>query len=1504
MSWLRINCAANGRTISYPLDTEKHGTHTLFPPGCDASMRIVVGENGVHIDGAANYRIGGSLAPGSYAEVRLGETSAIVTSTDTENGYEMYDIAGKDAISVGCSANHDIVYTLESKISLSQEPYLKIHKEHSETNRAYIENLSRMDIVYVNGILAGKTAAFNFGDEISLLGLSIVCLGAEIAVSNPMGFTRVNLRKSDPVKRIYADQRAETIFKRTTRIYSAPKIEKYVIEQPAQPNVTQKLPAALTIGPMVTMAVSTAASLSISVASSGANIASMVMAGSMLAGMLVWPAVSRRYERSAEKRAETLRISRYENYLTYTEEKIAANIKANLIVLNSSGASSTNVIEWIDNNALRRVWERSYYDSDFLSLRLGVGRIQNPSAIEAPRPNYLNVGDPLMEKAGALQEKYRNIDGAPFALDLKKSNSVGIIGMKALSRALAVSMAVQLAALHDSAELKLAFVVDSTVKSDFDWIKKLPHTWNDDMNFRYIAQTKTEAAALFRNLLEELGGRNTVSGALTVPAYVLFIIDKDLIEDVSVSGFVAADFAKTGFASIYAFEDMEDIPSGCKSVIQVLADRTALYDRASARQGFQPFEKEIVSPVTAAKFGGVMSLFRTGTGRKNMGIPASLTFMDLFRVGKVEDINITHRWNTAAPQKSLAVPIGIKGGGDYFYLDIHEKAHGSHGLMAGTTGSGKSECIQAIILSLAVHFHPDDVCFVLIDFKGGGMANLFTGIPHLSGTITNLGNQIRRSMISLDAELSKRQRMLKEAGVNHIDKYQKLYKEGKVQEPMPHMALISDEFAELKAQQPDFMEKLKSAARIGRSLGVHLILATQKPSGVVDDQIWSNTRFRICLKVADKTDSNGMIDSPLAAAITLPGRAYVQVGYNEVFEQVQTAYTGADYIPTEEYINRETREVQRVDSCGQITAQASIAAKAVQTREKLNQLEAVVKYIEQVSLENNIKPRPIWQDPLPRILAREECDKYAEKTGMSITVGLIDDPELQVFHAMEVPLTKAHIALYGMPGCGKTTFVQTLLFEAALRYKTDEVQFLIVDFGGRSLEIFQSAPHTRRVLTPADNDDIILFLQDLTDEIELRREKFALRRQESLDRYNQVSGERLPVVLVVVDSYGKFADEAQDANEILTGIIKEGAKYGVIVLLTANTVNAISYKYSDYFSQKYTLQLGDAIDYATVVGSTMGMFPEQVKGRGLVRYDGRVIEYQTALCINETDDGERSRKISEALTGIAPSGQSTHADVKPAKQIEPKPTVSVTRAAQAPAKPAKTGGLGGIPGLRGISPKPRANSAGAKKKSKLTDFAQSGEAPGLTVALNRVNGEEYVLPMGKSMYMLSSGGIESAMTANIARKATARGITTFYCGADSPFEKAYNSDSEISEMIVRLEGGGLVVIEDLMKFYQAVSDADLDKFVEILQAGKNISLIAAAQLKDAQILKDYPLGILLFKKWKTGMLLSGKTIDCATVLPSELLTTQTFDERNALATPRSPLLFQPDGAFEKIAPVQ
>lgn len=256
-------------------------------------------------------------------------------------------------------------------------------------------------------------------------------------------------------------------------------------------------------------------------------------------------------------------------------------------------------------------------------------------------------------------------------------------------------------------------------------------------------------------------------------------------------------------------------------------------------------------------------------------------------------------------------------------------------MVAGTTGSGKSEILQTYILSMATLFHPYDVGFVIIDFKGGGMVNQFKNLPHLIGAITNIdGREINRSLSSIKAELRKRQELFAKYNVNHIDAYIKLFKKGQTDIPLPHLILIVDEFAELKMDQPEFMKELISAARIGRSLGVHLILATQKPSGVVDAQIWSNSKFKLCLKVQNKDDSNEVLKTPVAAEIKEPGRAYLQVGNNEIFELFQSAYSGAS-ASFDESAQQKSFTIYSLDLAGKHTPvyTKSVEKKRRRTRE-------------------------------------------------------------------------------------------------------------------------------------------------------------------------------------------------------------------------------------------------------------------------------------------------------------------------------------------------------------------------------------------------------------------------------------------------------------------------------------------------------------------------------------------------------------------------------------------
>lgn len=434
-------------------------------------------------------------------------------------------------------------------------------------------------------------------------------------------------------------------------------------------------------------------------------------------------------------------------------------------------------------------------------------------------------------------------------------------------------------------------------------------------------------------------------------------------------------------------------------------------------------------------FSRQLSNFKVRENASNAAIPDMLTFLDMYKTSRVEDLDMYHKWLENRTYESMRSLIGQKAGEQPVYLDIHEKYHGHHGLVAGTTGSGKSETLQTYILSLVLNYHPHEVAFILIDYKGGGMAQSFIGLPHLAGVITNLGgNQTTRALLSINAEIKRRQRTFNEYKIKHIDAYIELYRNGEAEEPMPHLLIIADEFAELKKEQPDFVRALVSAARVGRSLGINLILATQKPSGVVDDEIWSNTRFRICLRVADKQDSNEMLKRTDAAYITGTGRGFLQVGNDEIFDEFQSGWSGAPYTPEVPFNDDSKAKAVIIGLTGKPEAVKKKKKKKGDNVKKFAQLDAMVQYAANLAEENHIKPlRQIWLPPLPGIFYLDDLELTWDEKQIKLPVGLADDPQNQRQFPVYLDFIRdGHLLICGSAGSGKTSLVQTILYGAAL----------------------------------------------------------------------------------------------------------------------------------------------------------------------------------------------------------------------------------------------------------------------------------------------------------------------------------------------------------------------------------------------------------------------------------------------------------------------------------------
>ena len=328
------------------------------------------------------------------------------------------------------------------------------------------------------------------------------------------------------------------------------------------------------------------------------------------------------------------------------------------------------------------------------------------------------------------------------------------------------------------------------------------------------------------------------------PYYVIFSFSKDLAVRSELIKSVVSSKENIHFSLVTFYDELRNLPKECSVVVELNGEQSKLYDKNDVAGQSVEFRNDIFLSKKADELSIALANTPLNSAASNFQLPNMITFLNMFGVGKIEHLNALDRWKENDPTSSLEAAVGVDNLGGLFHLDLHEKFHGPHGLVAGTTGSGKSEFIITYILSLAINYHPEEVAFILIDYKGGGMAKSFESLPHTVGIITNLdGAAIKRSLVSIESELKRRQGIFAEASkkvqMSNIDiyKYQKLYREGLVDEPLQHLFIISDEFAELKTQQPEFMTQLVSAARIGRSLGVHLILATQKPSGVVDDQI-------------------------------------------------------------------------------------------------------------------------------------------------------------------------------------------------------------------------------------------------------------------------------------------------------------------------------------------------------------------------------------------------------------------------------------------------------------------------------------------------------------------------------------------------------------------------------------------------------------------------------------------------------------------------------------------
>ena len=1303
------------------------------------------------------------------------------------HAYEKFSLAGISQITIGEKTDNDISYDYMKLVSRRHAVIMREGAGFKIVNNS-------LNGTYVNSYRIERERLLSPGACIDIMGLRLIYLGDYLAVDTAGSRAKVNKQKLKvmpkkqvvPLKKTMPLSGGKVIYHRSPRTFHELTQGEVEIEGPPQAGQEKPQPLLLTIGPSFTMTLPMiAGSMLMMSPSSGGSSLSMysgiVMSVSSAFFGVFWAVQNLRNQKKEEAEKKRVRFERYSEYLLEKTEEIKQmyeNASQNLFDMYPDAGTS---LTYDESTGL--LWNRNTTHADYLKHRLGMGNTPFQIKIQTPKEKFSVYKDEMEDKPRFIKENYEMLYDVPVVLDLAKHKLIGVVGgpQKAGAIEIAKLLAAQISANHCYTDVKMGFIYDSEISNEekeWEFAKWLPHVWSEDKKTRYCASNAEQASdvfyeltKIFRTRLEEEESLPIGERQLPKPYYILFISDMGILDGELIARYIMGKKEAAGLTTCILTERYEDLPNACDFIIENTARFQGMYEVTLGEEKGQKIQFDQIDGFRLERFSRHLATLQVQEMEKGGEIPNALTFFEMLGVSKPQELPVRELWAKNRTYDNIKGMVGAKAGGMPCYLDVHEKYHGPHGLVAGTTGSGKSETLQTYMLSLAVNYSPEDIGFFIIDYKGGGMANLFDGLPHMVGQISNLsGNQVKRAMISIKSENRRRQRVFTEHGVNNINLYTRLYKNGEATLPVPHLFIIIDEFAELKREEPEFMRELISVAQVGRSLGVHMILATQKPSGTVDDNIWSNSKFRLCLRVQDRQDSNDMLHKPDAAYITQAGRCYLQVGNDEVYELFQSGYSGADYEENVTVGNTEIAKLLQLNGTVEMTGNSAkfsqkqkveylwleklaecmdLAQKAAkitldecktkqhlarlvqamykamwhvkleypisrfntdrlcdfiliykkiqvrkpdrgailtemmeqslsgkirmpQKKEK-TQLDAVKEYLAQMAQECGYTYHmQLWMPVLADHIYLQEFGEFKDRCyqdgnwpaqqgawSLEIVLGKIDDPENQNQMPLFFDFAKTgHLAVFGSIVSGKSTMLQTIAYALIHRYTPDLVHIYALDFSSKMMSAFEEAPHVGGVMYENDLDKISKFFNMMQS---ILQERKTLLRGGNYSQYVQRGGVTMPAILIFVDNYASFKEKTnEDYEEMMITLSKEGVSQGIYLVVSGGGVgmNDVTSRVCENIPASLCLQMQERYEYMDLLHvNQIEVLPESgLKGRGLTDYEGRILEFQTALAVKAENDYERMELIraeceemKQAWTGKA---------ARPVPEIPQKPVWS------------------------------------------------------------------------------------------------------------------------------------------------------------------------------------------------------------------------------------------------------
>jgi S-DNA-T family DNA segregation ATPase FtsK/SpoIIIE len=1176
------------------------------------------------------------------------------------------------------------------------------------------------------------------------------------------------------------------------------------------------------------------------------------------------------YDRRNGKKSYRTTVAAYEKQKASIESQ-ARRAMAEETRARRDGAPDPAALFVTATGPTQHLWERRLIDEDHALLRVGTGRL--PSEVEVNDPN----------KEDHRRGEARDLTDVPVTVALRTHGVLGVAGRGELPRAIGRWLVAQAAVLHSPADLSVCVLTDPSGRHCWEWVRWLPHAraregqsavallgTDTDSVARRISELLAAVAARQDAWREAGGGPNQ---AWSGPSVLVVLDGSRRLRALPGLTQILREGPRVGVHLICLDADRRLLPEECRALVE--EDHFGLLQVSQA--GEEPVvsvRPDCVSPQWCEQVARAMAPMRDVSGDEGGALPDACRLLDLIGMEPPASGAISALWTMGGRSTTAVVGASFDGP---FAIDLVRD--GPHGLVAGTTGAGKSELLQTIVASLAVANRPDAMTFVLVDYKGGAAFKDCVKLPHTVGMVTDLDTHlVERALQSLGAELRRREHILARAGTKDLEDYLIAMRRDPSLAPMPRLLIVIDEFASMARELPDFVTGLVNIAQRGRSLGIHLILATQRPSGVVSPEIRANTNLRIALRVTDASESQDVIDAPDAGHIakSTPGRAYVRLGASSLLP-FQSGRVGGRR-PGQVATSTATPWIVPLawDAVGR-PAPERPAGRRQDEADLLTDLAVLVEAVNEANTQLGIPPQHSpWLPALPEATVLDELGAPAARSrdGLVPAPYAVDDlPGEQARRVAAIDLTGfGHLMIAGAPGTGRSQILRTMAGSLARHNSCADVHLYALDCGNGALLALNSLPHCGAVVRGTETDRAVRLIGKLADEAQRRMGLLGERGFTDLgeQRTGVAEEERLPHIVLLIDRWEGFTAALGDLNsgqltDTVFRLMREGASVGIHVITSGDRTLLIG-RISTLTENKIALRLSDPSDLS-LIGLNPRKIPQNLPA-GRAFHSAGQIETQIALLAEDTS----GQSQAAALAAIGEAAKRRDAAVPRARRPF-RVDVLPGRIDFADAWELRDAGHGRLWAMAAVG--------GDQLNALGPDLAQG--SPAFVIAGPPRSGRSStLLTMARSFLTAGTKVIIAApRTSPLRMLAAAAGVAGCFEGGDITAE-------ELTAAIGRLGGFGVILVDDaeLLRTCEAG-----DVFTSVLRrsAGADVGLVLAGDADE--VCGGFSGWQVEAKRARRGLLLSPQNLSDADLIGVRLQRSQT----GAAVQPGRGLLHLGDG---------